>query len=151
MVDAILGFVSNLRRGMLFPRKVALMYLSRKLRKQLRVAEQVRDAGIPEQGWGPAMHGLEIGRREFYGVALSGVWAQTRALIYVYSDDKAHAPTFLELRLMDPQGKEVFELWGELSSGDMWRISEFEHLVSSLKPGDIFWLDPVESFRLAYA
>lgn len=127
------------------------MYMSRKLRKQLRIVKHVRDTGIPEHGWGPSKPSLEAGRREFYGVALSGAWAQTRALIYVYSDEKTHATASLELRLIDPQGNEVFELGDDLSSGDAWRVSEFEHFISSLEPGNFFWLDPVESFMLAYA
>lgn len=126
------------------------MYMSRRLRKQLRIVKHARDAGIPDHGWGPSKLSLEAGRREFYGVALSDAWAQTRALIYVYSDEKTHAPASLELRLLDPRGSEVFELGDDLSSGDVWWLNEFEHLVSSLEPGNLFWFDPVESFMLAY-
>lgn len=126
------------------------MYKSRTLRKHLRIVKQVRDAGIPDQGWGPTTQSLEAGRREFYGIALSDTWAQTRVLIYFYSDEKTQLPGSFELRLIDPQGREVSELSDNFSSGDIWWVTEFEHLISSLGPGKIFWLDPVESFRLAY-
>lgn len=131
-------------------RKVAVMNMARILRKQLRIARQVRDAGMPDYGWGLSMTSLEVGRCEFFGVAPSSSWVQTRALIYVYSDAKTHAPESLELRLLDHQGREVFELGEDLSSGDIWQVSEVEHLMLALEPGNFFWLDPVESFKLAY-
>ncbi len=136
--------------GCEFSRKVLAMLLARRLRKQLRVVQNARAAGVPVQGWGPTMESLRIGRREFYGIALSDSWLHTRTLIYVYSDEKFHEPSSFELRLVDAEGTEVDDISTEFSSGDSWHMDEFTDLINCLAPGEILWLDPVESFRLVY-
>lgn len=126
------------------------MYFSPTLRKQLRVATRVRNAGIPEDGWGPSLDALRAGRHEFSGTARSGAWAPNLAIIYVFSDNKTAKPSALELRFVGPKGKEILETRDAVSSGDAWSLDEIDHLLASLKPQTISWLDPVESFKLAY-
>lgn len=126
------------------------MYFSSKLRNQLRVAKQLKNAGVPENGWGPSLPCIREGRHEFAGKASSGSWASNLAIIYVYSDHRTHLPASLELRFVDPQGNEILETRDEVSSGDAWSPDEIDHLLSSLEPQNIIWLDPVDSFKLAY-
>jgi len=126
------------------------MLLGKRLRKKLRVAQNIRAAGVAEQGWGPTRESLRTGRREFYGIALTDSWLQTRALIYVYSDEKFREPSSLELRMVDAAGNEIDDFSTEFSSGDSWHLDEFEDLVDCLAPGKFLWLDPVESFHLVY-